>query len=171
VGITIRTRGFRGPWRYGYPGWYGYYDPYWYDPYWWWDSSSDDQNNNQDAQYQDYAQADNGPGYDDQQNNDQQSLEEQSARERREQDLYERSQPREPLHSELTAPSPPTTLIFRDQHKQEIQNYAIVGHTLWSFSTQRTEKIPLADLDIPATQKANEDRGVNFRVPGAGEGQ
>lgn len=168
-GIRFRTRNFWGPWRYGYPGWYGYYDPYWYDPYWWWDSSSDDQNNG-DGQYQDYAQANDGQGYDPGYENEQ-SLEEQSARENEEQDRYERSQPREPLHAELTAPSPPTTLIFRDEHKQEIQNYAIIGHTLWSFSTTRTEKIPLSDLDIPATQKVNEDKGVNFRVPAAGEGQ
>ena len=168
VGITIRTRGFRGPWRYGYPGWYGYYDPYWYDPYWWWDSSSydDGPNNYVDGQYQDYAQGNDGPGYE-----NEQSLEEQSDRENAEQNIYAHLRPNEPLHSELTAPSPPTTLVFRDQHKQEIQNYAIIGQTLWNFSDQRTQKIPLSDLDIPATQKVNEDRGVNFRLPGAGEGQ
>lgn len=170
VGIRIRTRGFHGPWRFGYPGWYGYYDPYWYDPYWWWDSSSDDDQNGQyadgqyqDGQYQDYAQASDYAN--------EQSLEQQSDGENQQQDMYARSQPNEPLHSELTAPSPPTTLVFRDQHKQEIQNYAIIGHTLWNFADQRTQKIPLSDLDLPATQKVNEDRGVNFRLPGAGEGQ
>ena len=33
-----------------------------------------------------------------------------------------------------------------------------------------TQRISLADLDIPATTKANDDRGVDFRVPG-GAGQ
>ncbi len=66
---------------------------------------------------------------------------------------------------------PATVLVFRDQHKEEINNYAIVGQTLWSFSGQRTKKIPLADLDLSATEKANDDRGVTFRVPGAAEGQ
>jgi len=61
---------------------------------------------------------------------------------------------------------PATVLVFRDQHQQEIKNYAIVGHTLWSFTPQRTEKISIASLDLPATQKANEDRGVTFQVPG-----
>jgi hypothetical protein len=158
--FRVRTRGFAGPWRYGYPGWYGYYDPLFYDPYWWWDSSSSYDDN----QNQDIAQANEM---------NEQSLEEQSARDNYDnsdnQDLYARSQPYEPRHSELTAPSPPTTLVFRDQHKQEIQNYAIIGNTLWNFSAGRTEKIPLSDLDIPATTKANDDRGVNFKIPGDGQ--
>jgi hypothetical protein len=158
-GFRDRDRGFVGPWRFGYPGWYGYYDPYFYDPYWWWDSSSYD-----DDQSQDIAQANQM---------NEQSLEEQRARDNYDggddQDVYARSAPSEPQHLELTAPSPPTTLIFRDQHKQEIQNYAIVGRTLWSFSPQRTEKIPLADIDIPATTKVNDDRGVSFKVPGEGQ--
>jgi hypothetical protein len=61
--------------------------------------------------------------------------------------------------------------VFRDQHKQEVRNYAIVGQTLWSFGTQRTEKIPLSDLDLPATTKVNDEHGVDFRLPGALEGQ
>src|SRR5437879_682973 len=69
------------------------------------------------------------------------------------------------------APGPGTVLVFRDQHKLEVQNYAIVGQTLWNFTGQRTQKIPLAELDLTATAKANDERGVDFRVPGAGEGQ
>jgi hypothetical protein len=61
-------------------------------------------------------------------------------------------------------------LVFRDKRKQEVQNYAVVGQTLWIFEPQGTEKIPLAQLDIPATAKANDERGVDFRVP-TGEGQ
>ena len=67
--------------------------------------------------------------------------------------------------------TPPTVLVFRDQHKQDVQNYAIVGQTLWEFESQRTHKIPLADLDLQATIKANDDRGVTFRVPNPPEGQ
>lgn len=65
----------------------------------------------------------------------------------------------------------PTILVFRDQHEKEIHNYAIVGQTLWNFAPQKTEKIPLADLDVAATVKANEDRGITFTIPGSGEGQ
>jgi hypothetical protein len=70
-----------------------------------------------------------------------------------------------------SAPMPATVLVFRDDHKQEVQNYAIVGQTLWNFTPGRTQKIPLSSLDLPATEKANDDRGVTFRVPNANEGQ
>ena len=56
-------------------------------------------------------------------------------------------------------------LVFRDKHTQEVQNYAIVGGTLWIFSEQRATKLPLSWLDIEATTKANEDRGVDFQLP------
>ncbi len=61
----------------------------------------------------------------------------------------------------------PTVLVFRDQHREEVHNYAIVGNTLWNFAPTHTKKIALAQLDLPATEKLNEDRGVTFRVPGA----
>jgi hypothetical protein len=56
-------------------------------------------------------------------------------------------------------------LVFRDQHTEEVGNYAIVGQTLWILSEQKAGKVPLDTLDIPATTKANEDRGVDFRLP------
>jgi hypothetical protein len=91
------------------------------------------------------------------------------------QDTYaQRSSERRPVYdsaSQPQEPAPATVLVFRDQHREEISNYAIVGQTLSSFSGQRTKKIPLADLDVVATQKANDDRGVTFRAPGAAEGQ
>jgi hypothetical protein len=46
-----------------------------------------------------------------------------------------------------------------------VQNYAIVGETLWIVTEERARKVPISDLDIPATRKANEDRGVDFRLP------
>lgn len=60
---------------------------------------------------------------------------------------------------------PETVLVFRDKHTQEIQNYAIVGNTLWVFTEQRAWKIPIANLDVPATTRANEDRGADFQLP------
>lgn len=60
-----------------------------------------------------------------------------------------------------------TVLVFRDRHEQEVENYAIVGETLWNFAPRQTVKIPLSELDIPATVKANQDRGVTFTVPDA----
>lgn len=65
----------------------------------------------------------------------------------------------------VVAPQPTTVLIFKDGRKSEVQNYAIVGGTLFDLTDGRSHKIPLADLDLPATQKANDDHGVDFRVP------
>jgi hypothetical protein len=61
---------------------------------------------------------------------------------------------------------PPTTLlVYRDGHQLEVQDYAIQGKTLWVFSDQKTRRIPLADLDLTATQRVNGERGVDFTAP------
>jgi hypothetical protein len=61
-------------------------------------------------------------------------------------------------------PREPTVLVFRDGHQQEVGNYAIMGQTVYVLD-DRTQKIPLANLDVPATVKANDDRGMEFKVP------
>ena len=86
------------------------------------------------------------------------------------QDAYARSTPAPRTRAPQRCPAgnshlPDTVLVFRDQHKQEVHNYAIVGQTLWNFAPRTRRRIPLADLDLPATTKANDDRGVTFRVP------
>jgi len=60
---------------------------------------------------------------------------------------------------------PATALVFRDQHVEEVRNYAIAGGTLWVLNEQAAKKIPLADLDLVATAKVNDERGVDFQVP------
>ncbi len=61
---------------------------------------------------------------------------------------------------------PATALVFRDQHVEEVRNYAIAGGTLWVLNDHQTgKKIPLAQLDLQATVKMNDDRGVDFQVP------
>jgi hypothetical protein len=81
----------------------------------------------------------------------------------------QRSGDREPAPAPATAESvqdqPPTVLVFKDGHKAEVGNYAIVGDTLFELSGGRTRKILLADLDLSATEKANDDLGIDFRVP------
>lgn len=62
-------------------------------------------------------------------------------------------------------PSAPTTLVFKDGHQLEIGNYAIVGTTLFDLTPGHPRKIPLADLNLDATQKLNEDHGVVFQLP------
>jgi hypothetical protein len=61
-------------------------------------------------------------------------------------------------------PNEPSVLVFRDGRRQEVSNYAIMGQTVYVFDA-RTQKIALADLDIPATVKANDDRGLEFSIP------
>ncbi len=63
------------------------------------------------------------------------------------------------------AEQPTTVLIFRDGHRLEIKNYAIVGDELINFSGNGPHRIELADLDVTATTKENDDHGVAFRLP------
>jgi hypothetical protein len=58
-----------------------------------------------------------------------------------------------------------TVLVFRDGRRSDIQNYAIVGQTLWMLTEQRARKVAISDLDVEATRKLNADRGVEFRTP------
>ena len=58
-----------------------------------------------------------------------------------------------------------TVLVFRDGHRQQVTNYAVMGQTLYVFDGLR-QKIALGDLDVPATIKVNDDRGVEFQLPG-----
>ena len=58
-----------------------------------------------------------------------------------------------------------TTLVFRDGRRSQVENYAVVGNTLWVFNDQRRTKIPIAELDLKSTQQVNEDRGVDFAIP------
>ena len=59
---------------------------------------------------------------------------------------------------------PETVLIFKDGHRAEIRNYAIVGDVLYDFTSVR-HRIALADLDLSATTKENDERGIDFHVP------
>lgn len=65
--------------------------------------------------------------------------------------------------------SPQTLLVFKDGHQLEVANYAIVGNTLFDLTGGRRQKIALADLDLTATAKQNDERGIDFQVPGVPE--
>jgi hypothetical protein len=65
-------------------------------------------------------------------------------------------------------PTVPTILIFRDGSHREIHNYALMGNSIYDLSVrpgQGRMKILLADLDIPATIAANDQRGIDFKLP------
>jgi hypothetical protein len=63
------------------------------------------------------------------------------------------------------AQQPATTLVFKDGHRMDVQNYVIAKSTLTVLDGGRRQHIPLAQLDLGATQKANEDKGVPFKAP------
>jgi hypothetical protein len=77
----------------------------------------------------------------------------------------ERQKTREPVVLQPVADQPSTVLIFKDGHELEVHNYAIVGTTLYDLSDGRTRKVALAELDLSATMKHNDDRGVSFQLP------
>ncbi|MEO5936283.1 MAG: hypothetical protein ABIP81_03635, partial [Terriglobales bacterium] len=57
------------------------------------------------------------------------------------------------------------TLVFRNGQRLDIGNYAIVGQTLWVFDEQRARRVPLAELNLPATRKANLASGFELKLP------
>lgn len=64
-----------------------------------------------------------------------------------------------------TDPPQPTVLVFKDGHKLEVGNYAIIGQTLLDMTPGHSRKVPLADLDLDATRDQNEARGLTFQLP------
>src|SRR5262249_35112021 len=59
----------------------------------------------------------------------------------------------------------PIVLVFFDKKIQEIKNYAVMNEMLVVFDGTRTRKIPLCDVDLAATMKLNDERGVDFQIP------
>jgi hypothetical protein len=60
---------------------------------------------------------------------------------------------------------PETLLVFKDGHKLPVQNYAIIGDTLYDMTPGHSRRVALADLDIDTTVKENDARGIDFRLP------
>jgi len=67
------------------------------------------------------------------------------------------------------SPQLPTILVFKDGHQLEVDNYAIVGQTLYDLTPGHARRVALADLDLSATQKQNDDRGVSFQPPSSAQ--
>ena len=73
--------------------------------------------------------------------------------------------PHEGQLAEDTPPQPPTLVVFKDGHTVELGNYAVIGATLFDLTPGHSRKIALADLDLEATRKQNDDRGSTFQLP------
>ncbi|HSY03792.1 MAG TPA: hypothetical protein VK819_16635 [Acidobacteriaceae bacterium] len=63
---------------------------------------------------------------------------------------------------------PALTLIFNDGHQQSIRNYALTSNyilVLDNAPSGREQRIPLTDLNVPATEKAAQQAGLEFTPP------
>ena len=148
--------------RYGNALYYGgYYSP-WYGN--WWGSSYD----SYDSSQNDYAQTQMLRQIDD--------LSQEVQRLRQEQDESLVMAMETPVPAAAPTPQPsapaakidsglPVVLVFFDKKIQEIKNYAVIGEMLVVFDGTRTTKIPLRDVDLAATMKLNDERGVDFQIP------
>jgi len=79
----------------------------------------------------------------------------------------------------------PTILVYRDGHREQVPDYAIVGRVLYAHEgcgadsalsvsancdaaeqpAYGMKSIQVSALDLPATMKANRENGVNFVLP------
>lgn len=72
------------------------------------------------------------------------------------------AQPQQPMRQ--------AELVFRDGHREKIQNYVIHGDAIYASveywkTGAWTKKILFSELNVPATLKLNQERGVKFRLP------
>lgn len=60
------------------------------------------------------------------------------------------------------------TLIFKNgRPPEQVRNYLATRTTLTVIDGSHHREIPIADLDVPATIKANRETGVGFQLPSA----
>jgi hypothetical protein len=82
------------------------------------------------------------------------------------------SRPAQKVAAQLPRESalPVAVLVFRDGRTEGVTSYTIMSGTIYSradywTSGSWTRKIQIADLDVPATLKLNQGRGLNFVLP------
>jgi hypothetical protein len=78
--------------------------------------------------------------------------------------------PQESAAIEKARELPAAVLVFRDGHKEEINRYTIIGGTIYTSANywsngSWTKKVPIAELNVPATLELNRERGANFSLP------
>jgi len=152
--------------RWPYYGYYGYYYPYY--PYGY---SDYDYSDYSDYSANDYSRTqDNSALYAEIQRlrDDVADLREAQARAAEQSDARPPQAPRPQALAETTpAPNyPPVSFVFRDGHQLEARNYAIVGYNFWIMDDGMTRRYPLSELDLKATTRVNDERGVPFQLPG-----
>jgi len=78
----------------------------------------------------------------------------------------------QPATASRPAELSPATFVFRDGHREESSDYSIISGVIYArgdywINGSWSKQIPVSQLDLPATFKANQERGVVFRLPGA----
>jgi hypothetical protein len=62
---------------------------------------------------------------------------------------------------------PPVTLVFNNGRPPEkVSSYVLTGSSIFVAEPGHQRKIPIADLDLPATIEQNRQAGVDFELPG-----
>ena len=56
-------------------------------------------------------------------------------------------------------------LVYHDGHQAEVHDYAVMGQTLWVFAGETTRRVSLADVNLEATNRLNDARGIDFALP------
>jgi len=60
----------------------------------------------------------------------------------------------------------PTVLVWRNGGREEVKQYAVIGSFLYDYSKPRAaRRIPLDQLDLEASERANQQRGVQLLIP------
>ncbi len=62
---------------------------------------------------------------------------------------------------------PAVTLVFKDGHKLQAQNYAVTQTRILITDNSKERDVPISALDVDATAAANDAAGVEFSLPGA----
>ena len=64
--------------------------------------------------------------------------------------------------SDAQPPQVPITLVMQNGAKVSVNNYAIMNDVIWDFSKQPARRIPVATINVAASEKATQDSGGEF---------
>jgi len=62
-------------------------------------------------------------------------------------------------------PRQPTVFVFKSGERIEIRRYTILGGSLRLMADGKPRTIALTELDLKASTAANQERGINLRIP------
>jgi hypothetical protein len=66
------------------------------------------------------------------------------------------------VEQETAPPSPPVTVILRDGRRFESSSYAVMDGTFWDFSKSPSRRVPMAQVNVPASVEASAAKGAEF---------